>query len=101
MDCFNCRNLFDREVFIPIILINCGHTLCKICIHEMVSSTSQSNINDECNCYECGTSFPNKNTDKFPINLALFNVHRKSDDELPKKSEKILDAIQHPKRNRI
>jgi hypothetical protein len=34
MECGNCRNRFTRNLYTPLILPRCGHTICKVCFRS-------------------------------------------------------------------
>lgn len=85
--CSICFNIFNDKERNPIMLINCGHTYCEICLQKMYNK-----IQKEIFCPECKlpTKVPKKNVKNLPKNrLALDLIsHKNKEFTKSKKGEK-------------
>ncbi|XP_037775877.1 uncharacterized protein LOC119572970 isoform X2 [Penaeus monodon] len=62
--CDRCNNKFDKEKRQPLVLSECGHTYCRICIQE----SSQ----DRFMCPKC--SIISRDLEDLPINRTLYQI---------------------------
>ena len=75
--CPLCKQIYDEDVRIPRILLNCGHTICSSCISNCLNTSSILK------CPEDQTEYPNiTSLSSFPINKALIKLlHKISDNK--------------------
>lgn len=66
MNCVKCDERYDQVQRIPRVLVECGHTLCEMCI---VSNSKGGFIT----CPECGKS-QFGSVQNFPKNLTLLTI---------------------------
>ncbi len=70
--CPSCKLLYNEDIRIPRILLNCGHTICSNCISNSINSSTILK------CPEDLTEYPNINAlSSFPINKALMKLLHK------------------------
>ena len=84
--CPLCGNQYDEETRIPRILLNCGHTICSLCI------SSCDNSNSPLKCPEDNTEYQHITLSSFPINKALIRLLHKIS-ESKKNNEESLTKI--------
>ena len=92
--CPLCNNQYDEEIRVPRILLNCGHTICSLCI------TSSENSKTSLTCPEDSTQYNDITLSSFPINKALLRLLHKiseSKKNLNKNSLTKLNRIKTPK----
>ena len=75
--CPLCKQIYDEDVRIPRILLNCGHTICSSCISNCLNTSSILK------CPEDQTEYPDiSSLSSFPINKALIKLlHKISDNK--------------------
>ena len=80
--CPLCKQLYNEDIRIPRILLNCGHTICTNCISNNINTSSILK------CPEDSTEYPNITfVSCFPVNKALMKlVHKISENK--KQSDK-------------
>ena len=69
--CPLCKQQYDEDIRVPRILLNCGHTICSLCI------TSSINSSIELKCPEDNTEYKDISLSSFPINKALIRLLQK------------------------
>ena len=70
--CPSCKQLYNEDIRVPRILLNCGHTICSNCISSSINSPSILK------CPEDLTEYPNiSSLSSFPINKALMKLLHK------------------------
>ena len=69
--CPLCNNQYDEETRIPRILLNCGHSICSLCI------TKFNETQIPLKCPEDNTEYQNISLTSFPINKALMRLLHK------------------------
>ena len=70
--CPSCKLLYNEDIRIPRILLNCGHTICSHCISNSINSSTILK------CPEDLTEYPNITAlSSFPINKALMKLLHK------------------------
>ena len=69
--CPLCNNQYDEETRIPRILLNCGHSICSLCI------TKFNETQIPLKCPEDNTEYQNISLTSFPINKALIRLLHK------------------------
>ena len=69
--CPLCKNQYDEETRIPRILLNCGHSICSLCISKF--NETQTSLK----CPEDNTEYQNISLSSFPINKALIRLLHK------------------------
>jgi zinc-RING finger domain/B-box zinc finger len=67
MDCPECKQEFDENFHIPMILTACGHTICELCLKNRYK---KKNIV----CPQCSVSTVAQNLNILPSNLALLQL---------------------------
>jgi len=72
MECPNCKNKYDSEIFIPLLLTACGHTICKICVEKNFTENAIS-------CLECHQKTNANSVNEFPRNMALLLLNTKKE----------------------
>ena len=85
--CPLCNNQYDEEIRIPRILLNCGHTICSLCI------SSSNNSNSLLKCPEDNTEYQNITLASFPINKALLRLLHKISESKKNNEENSLTKI--------
>ena len=85
--CPLCNNQYDEEIRIPRILLNCGHTICSLCI------SSSNNSNSILKCPEDNTEYQNITLASFPINKALLRLLHKISESKKNNEENSLIKI--------
>ena len=85
--CPLCNNQYDEEIRIPRILLNCGHTICSLCI------SSSNNSNSILKCPEDNTEYQNITLASFPINKALLRLLHKISESKKNNEENSLTKI--------
>lgn len=76
MDCQICFETFDSKYFIPKMLVNCGHSFCKICLDRLINKKTSVT------CPVCReptrlTTFQDKDL-TLPTNYSLVEIIDKS-----------------------
>ena len=75
MNCIGCGDYFDASQKLPLILIECGHTICKQCV--------LSNFTDHhLKCLECGFEYIFSSISHLPTNRALLTMQSPAPDRL-------------------
>ena len=70
--CPLCKQLYNEDIRIPRILLNCGHTICSNCISNHINTSSILK------CPEDSTEYQNiSSLTSFPINKALLKLLHK------------------------
>ena len=70
--CPSCKQLYNEDIRVPRILLNCGHTICSNCISRSINSPTILK------CPEDLTEYPNiSSLSSFPINKALMKLLHK------------------------
>jgi hypothetical protein len=70
--CPLCKQLYNEDIRIPRILLNCGHTICSNCISNYINSSSILK------CPEDSTEYQNiSSVSSFPVNKALIKLLHK------------------------
>ena len=64
MNCCECSSPFTKESRIPMMLPNCGHSLCRQCL-EIKKSIPLFK------CPQCMIEYSPSNIGKFPVNMSL------------------------------
>ena len=67
MECPNCEKTYNAGSNIPLILIECGHTICEKCCTELFKKNAIK-------CPDCGTWNHAKELKQFPKNRALLSI---------------------------
>jgi len=71
MECPKCHSLYQKEKNIPLLLIKCGHTLCKNCADTIFTGKSIS-------CPDCGCISAIESVSLLPKNMALLSMFQPS-----------------------
>jgi hypothetical protein len=71
MECANCKNLYSEKDHIPRMLIQCGHTICEMCIKQLFTGKGIT-------CPECKMVNEANSHTTFPKNVALLNMTREA-----------------------
>ena len=85
--CPLCNNQYDEETRIPRILLNCGHSICSLCI------TKFNETQIPLKCPEDNTEYQNISLTSFPINKALMRLLHKISESKKNNEENSLIKI--------
>ena len=85
--CPLCNNQYDEETRIPRILLNCGHSICSLCI------TKFNETQIPLKCPEDNTEYQNISLTSFPINKALIRLLHKISESKKNNEENSLIKI--------
>jgi hypothetical protein len=87
MECPICHSVYQKEKNIPLLLINCGHTLCDVCATQIFASGTII-------CTECKTESHAESVATLPKNLALITMSNTtvSANPIPTKPTIIVDS---------
>ena len=85
--CPLCNNQYDEETRIPRILLNCGHSICSLCISKF--NETQTPLK----CPEDNTEYQNISLTSFPINKALMRLLHKISESKKNNEENSLIKI--------
>ena len=92
--CPLCKQLYNEDIRIPRILLNCGHSICTNCISNSIKASSILK------CPEDSTEYPNiTSVSSFPINKALMKLvhkifeNKKQNDKAKNKNIDVLNNI--------
>ena len=85
--CPLCKNQYDEETRIPRILLNCGHSICSLCISKF--NETQTSLK----CPEDNTEYQNISLSSFPINKALIRLLHKISESKKNNEENSLIKI--------
>lgn len=65
LTCDSCKEEFDEEERMPMILSECGHTFCKSCIMDIIENE------EEKLCPECGSKIRETSEGKLRKNIKI------------------------------
>lgn len=69
VNCDNCNEPFDEDYRVPTILPDCAHTLCSLCVRQIIEE------NEFKECPLCQVPIDEKhNAEDFKINYKLLNL---------------------------
>ena len=86
--CSLCNQQYNEETLIPRILLNCGHTVCSLCI------SSCENSKTSLRCPEDNTEYQNISLTSFPINKALIRLlHKISESKKENKENSLIKTL--------
>ena len=85
--CPLCNNQYDEETRIPRILLNCGHSICSLCI------TKFNETQTPLKCPEDNTEYQNISLTSFPINKDLIRLLHKISESKKNNEENSLIKI--------
>ena len=70
LKCPICHNAYDSSIRVPKILINCGHTICSVCLNTKILENE-----GKITCPEDLTLYEDvDNSDSFPTNKSLLQI---------------------------
>ena len=78
LSCEQCKEEFDEEEHQPLILSDCGHTFCQVCVLELLV---QSEV--ECVCPICATTIQGRNLGDFTLNQKIIDALEEQFDAKP------------------
>ena len=70
MECPKCKFSYDPEIHVPLLLMGCGHTLCRICAEKIYTQNTII-------CTECRLTSTASSIKDFPTNMALLRIAKK------------------------
>ena len=73
LKCPLCKIEYNEGENLPLLLINCGHTICSKCINTLLSENQNSFI-----CQEDGTKYEGVSISSFPKNITLIKLIQKT-----------------------
>ena len=74
MNCLNCGFAYNEDIRIPILLIGCGHSLCKQCAKNLCNSNLIT-------CVECKKESFIQSVDTLPINITLLKITKQKQNQ--------------------
>ena len=70
MDCPKCSREYSEPDRLPRILTRCGHTLCQLCVSQLLNSSGVI-------CHQCQQVTPTNTVSSLPVNIALMRLKQK------------------------
>ena len=95
MKCKSCSLKFDNKSHIPMMLPQCGHSLCHQCLQHQP-------LNKEFSCVLCSMVYLNSAKNDFPVNESLLELISSNNKELKtKESTKINNSMEKDQNKNI
>ena len=67
--CDSCKRVLNLSTRIPLIMKNCGHSICKECIQKRLNQPTAPK-----KCPECSVDFNETSISEFLVNKHLFRI---------------------------
>lgn len=78
LHCPKCREGFDEGSHAPRMFSGCGHTLCQLCITNLLETAVEGMVQCPDPDDDCPPAHPDNGIDSFPINRIIYNHVRKT-----------------------
>ena len=82
LTCDRCEIEFNEEDRLPVILSECGHTICEECVRELLTMDENERV-----CRECNTEVRETEEDEFRRNEKLLKIMRERANDTTSKED--------------